>query len=63
MRAILVNLSRKIAKFQTNVAAPNGPSQANIWQLPAAGNRTFRFDSAGLNKTPALEEKSTSAQS
>jgi hypothetical protein len=30
MRAILVNLSQKIAKLQTNVGASNGRFQANI---------------------------------
>ena len=30
MRAILVNLSQKIANFQANASAPNGRFQANI---------------------------------
>jgi hypothetical protein len=30
IRAILVNLSQKIAKPQANASAPNGPSQTNI---------------------------------
>jgi hypothetical protein len=41
MRAILINLSQKIAKFQTNADASNGRFQANIWPFSAAEKRTF----------------------
>ena len=35
-RAILINLSQKIAKFQANAGASNGRFQANIW--PVSGS-------------------------
>jgi hypothetical protein len=52
MRAILINMSQKIAKLQANANAPNGCFQANIW--PGIGTRKANIspDSAGLNETP-----------
>jgi hypothetical protein len=52
MRAILINLSQKIAKFQANAGAPTGRFQANIWPLLGGTKSNIYADSAGLNQTP-----------
>jgi hypothetical protein len=56
-REILVNLSQKIAKPQTNVGASNGRFQANIWPLWGSTKSTISPDSAGLNGTPHPDAK------
>jgi hypothetical protein len=50
MRAILINLPRRIANFQTNASAPNAQSQANICQGIGIGKANIPFDSARLNE-------------
>jgi hypothetical protein len=53
-REILINLSQKIAKLQTNAGASNGRFQANIWPFSAARKRTFRLILLDLTKHPGL---------
>ena len=52
MRAILVNLSQKIAKLQANAGASIGRFQANIWPLLGSTKSNISSDSAGLSETP-----------
>jgi hypothetical protein len=52
MRAILVNLSQKIAKLQANAGASNGRFQANICGVSGSRKTNIAPDSAGLNETP-----------
>jgi hypothetical protein len=58
-REILVNMSQKIAKFQTNAGASNGRSQANIWGVFGSRKTNICVDSAGLNETPHPGGKKT----
>jgi hypothetical protein len=44
-REILINLSQKIAKLQTNAGASNGRFQANIWPLLGCKKTAIRVDS------------------
>ncbi len=57
MCAILVNLSQKIAKLQTNVNGPSGRFLANIWRFLAAQNRTLRLILLNLTKHPTANAK------
>jgi hypothetical protein len=51
MRAILVNLPQKIAKFQANASAPDGRFQANIWPHSGSTSSNICVDYAVLNGT------------
>jgi hypothetical protein len=57
MRAILVNLSQRIAKFQANASASNSRFEANICGASGTGKTNISPDSAGLNETPHPEHK------
>jgi hypothetical protein len=52
MRAILINLPQKIAKFQTNASAPDGCLQANILALSGSTETNIYIDSMGLPSAP-----------
>jgi hypothetical protein len=55
MRAIPMNLSRKIVKLQTNAGAPNANSQANICGSAGSTKAHIALDLQGFH---ALREKS-----